>query len=159
MKLWLDLVQAYRKLALAKHPDRGGDPEEFARLSKAYEACGERRTVWADFFLGACQALPGGPVECQVASQLRQNWANFQADCGRGVHRGSSAAIDFAYMVWCSIHPRSCEAVVLILQYFFCQCLLRFFSIFLFQCAVASDKLQWQCGHFLKIVKASRSIP
>ena len=30
-------VQAYRKLALAKHPDRGGDPEEFARLSKAYE--------------------------------------------------------------------------------------------------------------------------
>lgn len=32
-----EIRQAYRKLALAKHPDRGGDPEEFARLSKAYE--------------------------------------------------------------------------------------------------------------------------
>jgi len=32
------LPQAYRKLALAKHPDRGGDPAEFARVSRAYEA-------------------------------------------------------------------------------------------------------------------------
>lgn len=34
---WALRRQAYRKLALAKHPDRGGDPEEFARLSRAYE--------------------------------------------------------------------------------------------------------------------------
>ena len=33
----MDSCQAYRKLALAKHPDRGGDPAEFARVTKAYE--------------------------------------------------------------------------------------------------------------------------
>ena len=33
----MGMCQAYRKLALAKHPDRGGDPAEFARVSKAYE--------------------------------------------------------------------------------------------------------------------------
>jgi len=33
--------QAYRKLALAKHPDRGGDPAEFARVTKAYEVRSE----------------------------------------------------------------------------------------------------------------------
>ena len=36
----MDSCQAYRKLALAKHPDRGGDPAEFARVSKAYEVLG-----------------------------------------------------------------------------------------------------------------------
>jgi len=28
-------------LALAKHPDRGGDPAEFARVTKAYEVRSE----------------------------------------------------------------------------------------------------------------------
>eukprot|EP00913_Durusdinium_trenchii_P033866 g31702.t1 len=35
--------QAYRKLALAKHPDRGGDPEDFARVSKAYEVLSDSK--------------------------------------------------------------------------------------------------------------------
>ena len=37
----MDSCQAYRKLALAKHPDRGGDPAEFARVTKAYEVRSE----------------------------------------------------------------------------------------------------------------------
>jgi DnaJ family protein A protein 2 len=32
-----DIKKAFRKLALTHHPDRGGDPEKFKELSKAYE--------------------------------------------------------------------------------------------------------------------------
>ncbi|KAI9637941.1 uncharacterized protein MKK02DRAFT_31479 [Dioszegia hungarica] len=32
-----ELKKAYRKQALAKHPDKGGDPEEFKELTHAYE--------------------------------------------------------------------------------------------------------------------------
>merc|ERR1712018_490092 len=32
-----EIRKAYRKLALKKHPDRGGDKEEFAELQNAYE--------------------------------------------------------------------------------------------------------------------------
>lgn len=32
-----DIKKAYRKLALKHHPDRGGNEEEFKRISKAYE--------------------------------------------------------------------------------------------------------------------------
>ena len=54
------LFEAYRKLALAKHPDRGGDPEDFARVSKAYEAGfsarratrDARRRVWGVVAVG-----------------------------------------------------------------------------------------------------------
>ena len=31
------ITKAYRKLARKKHPDKGGDPEEFKALSEAYE--------------------------------------------------------------------------------------------------------------------------
>ncbi len=32
-----DIKKAYKKLAMKHHPDRGGDPEEFKRVSSAYE--------------------------------------------------------------------------------------------------------------------------
>lgn len=31
------ITKAYRKLARKKHPDKGGDPEEFKALAEAYE--------------------------------------------------------------------------------------------------------------------------
>ena len=32
-----EIKKAYRKLAMQKHPDKGGDPEEFKKLTEAYE--------------------------------------------------------------------------------------------------------------------------
>lgn len=32
-----EIKKAYRKLALSNHPDKGGDPEKFKEISKAYE--------------------------------------------------------------------------------------------------------------------------
>lgn len=32
-----DIKKAFRRLALKKHPDKGGDPEEFKKIQAAYE--------------------------------------------------------------------------------------------------------------------------
>lgn len=37
------ITKAYRKLAKKKHPDKGGDPEEFKALAEAYEVRRLRR--------------------------------------------------------------------------------------------------------------------
>mmetsp|Transcript_21189 Transcript_21189/g.66551 ORF Transcript_21189/g.66551 Transcript_21189/m.66551 type:complete len:417 (-) Transcript_21189:70-1320(-) len=36
-----EIKKAFRKLALKKHPDKGGDPEEFKKLQAAYEVLGD----------------------------------------------------------------------------------------------------------------------
>jgi curved DNA-binding protein CbpA len=36
-----DVKRAYRALALEHHPDRGGDPEEFRRVTNVYRALQE----------------------------------------------------------------------------------------------------------------------
>ena len=34
---------AFKRAAMKHHPDRGGDPEEFQRITKAYEAMCKRK--------------------------------------------------------------------------------------------------------------------
>jgi DnaJ family protein A protein 2 len=43
-----EIVRAFRRRALTHHPDRGGDPEAFRRLRRAYETLRdpERRTAY-----------------------------------------------------------------------------------------------------------------
>jgi DnaJ family protein A protein 2 len=33
----VEIKKAYRKKALKEHPDKGGDPEKFKEISKAYD--------------------------------------------------------------------------------------------------------------------------
>ena len=109
------LAQAYRKLALAKHPDRGGDPEEFARLSKAYEARGHRWTVWAEFFLGAKPCL-------EVLSNAKSR-ANYDKTGRTSKLTAEEEFIEdpqqqSMWRIYCSTHALSYEARFLLLQHY-----------------------------------------
>jgi DnaJ family protein A protein 2 len=46
-----DIKKAYRKLAVKHHPDKGGDPDTFKEISKAYDILGdeEKRTRYDQF--------------------------------------------------------------------------------------------------------------
>ena len=37
-----DIKKAYRKLAIKNHPDKGGDPEKFKEIQKAYDILFDR---------------------------------------------------------------------------------------------------------------------
>jgi len=46
-----DIKKAYRRMAIQKHPDKGGDPEEFKKLQEAYEVLSDddKRRVYDQF--------------------------------------------------------------------------------------------------------------
>jgi len=56
-----DIKKAFRKLALKKHPDKGGDPEEFKKIQAAYEVLSdsEKREKYDKYGL---EGLEGGDV-------------------------------------------------------------------------------------------------
>jgi len=56
-----DIKKAFRKLALKKHPDKGGDPEEFKKIQAAYEVLSdsEKREKYDKYGL---EGLEGGDM-------------------------------------------------------------------------------------------------
>ncbi|CDJ47480.1 DnaJ domain-containing protein, putative [Eimeria brunetti] len=57
-----DIKKAYRKLAIKHHPDKGGDPEKFKEISRAYEVLSdpEKKSIYDE--LGE-EGLEGGGAE------------------------------------------------------------------------------------------------
>ena len=45
-----EVKQAYKKLALLHHPDRGGDPKDFAKITEAYNAIQKNDNVESIYF-------------------------------------------------------------------------------------------------------------
>lgn len=61
-----EIKKAYRKLAMKHHPDKGGDSEQFKKISEAYEVLSdpEKKKVYDQFgeegLKGGAGAAPGG---------------------------------------------------------------------------------------------------
>eukprot|EP00903_Cladosiphon_okamuranus_P018242 g16781.t1 len=75
------ITKAYRKLARKKHPDKGGDPEEFKALSEAYEVLSdpEKRRLYDQIGREGLQAGGGGAG----MDQSRQQADLFRSFFGR----------------------------------------------------------------------------
>ena len=92
------ITKAYRKLAKKKHPDKGGDPEEFKMLAEAYEVMTllvsrcrvflpplTRHRASSDCYLNH---LFAGVISLTVLVYMYTRLArpNFQARTGTGKH-------------------------------------------------------------------------
>nr|CAB3265944.1 translocation protein SEC63 homolog [Phallusia mammillata] len=62
----VELKKRFRQLVLEKHPDKGGDPEEFMRIRKAYDALTDEDTMqnWKDY------GNPDGPQAMEFGIAL-----------------------------------------------------------------------------------------
>ena len=56
------IKKAYRKLAMKEHPDRGGDPEKFKEINRAYEILSdsEKRELYDKFGEEGLEGNGGG---------------------------------------------------------------------------------------------------
>lgn len=61
-----EIKKAYRKLALSKHPDRGGDKEEFQAIQQAHEVLMDPQKRAAYDATGSIPGEGGGPQEVNV---------------------------------------------------------------------------------------------
>ena len=73
-----EIKKAYKALARKHHPDKGGDPEEFKRISKAYEEA-----------LNPPPPMPG--MFHQQPQQIRRRWgeADTPVRAVWSAHKGS----------------------------------------------------------------------
>ncbi|MEX2008115.1 MAG: DnaJ C-terminal domain-containing protein [Candidatus Spechtbacterales bacterium] len=80
-----DIKKAYRKLAHAHHPDRGGEEAKFKEVNEAYQILGnaKKRTQY-DQFGGAFDGSAGGPGGFQ-GSAWQGNYTDFQDMFGGGL--------------------------------------------------------------------------
>lgn len=67
-----EIKKAYRKLALKKHPDKGGDPEEFKKIQGAYEVLkdDEKRKTYDQYGLEGLERNMGGDDGDDIFSSL-----------------------------------------------------------------------------------------
>jgi curved DNA-binding protein CbpA len=68
---------AYKRLVRSAHPDKGGDPEDFVQLTKAYEVLGDDR-LRADYQQALAEQAGDVPVEFFTDSQGRE-WVSLSA--------------------------------------------------------------------------------
>lgn len=68
-----DIRSAFRKLAIKKHPDKGGDPEEFKRISEAYATLSDdkKRQMYDKFGKDGPSANNGFPQDIFSMFQRR----------------------------------------------------------------------------------------
>ena len=68
-----EIKQAFRKLAMIHHPDRGGDPEKFKEINEAYQVLSDskKRAQYDQF--GSADVGAGGS-NWQGAGSASQNW-------------------------------------------------------------------------------------
>jgi DnaJ family protein A protein 2 len=99
-----ELKKAYRKKALALHPDKGGDPEQFKEVTAAYEALADpqKRDMYDRFGeqgLSESGGMGGGMDPQDLFSQLFGGGGGFFGGAGGGRPRGPRKGKDLIHRV------------------------------------------------------------
>ena len=67
-----EIKKSYRKLAMKNHPDKGGDPELFQKITEAYEVLSDRNTQTS--LLLTFQALKRGFYDKYGEEKLKEGF-------------------------------------------------------------------------------------